>query len=73
MWWDYWDYVQNLFALWQVKNNKGKFNWKEFCDGGSLSVYLKTNKPLDIIKKKQILKDICAGMVHLEKENIIHR
>lgn len=29
--------------------------------------------PLDISKKVSILKDVSAGMIHLEKENIIHR
>ena len=26
-----------------------------------------------MIQKRKILKDVAAGMVHLEKENIIHR
>jgi hypothetical protein len=36
-------------------------------------VLLNSNAPLDITKKMKILKDIAAGMSHLEKENIIHR
>jgi serine/threonine protein kinase len=48
-------------------------NFSEFCDKGSLATLLFSRQPLEFSKKISILKDIAAGMIHLEKENIIHR
>jgi discoidin domain receptor family protein 2 len=40
---------------------------------GSLVSILYSKKSLDMSLRIQILKDVAAGMAHLEKENIIHR
>jgi serine/threonine protein kinase len=44
----------------------------EFCDGGSLSVYLST-KPKNPSFLVKVSKGIAAGMLHLHSEGLIHR
>lgn len=48
-------------------------NMVEFCSMGSLITLLRSNAPMNFKLKIQIMRDVAAGMVHLQRENIIHR
>ena len=45
----------------------------ELCEKGSLWSLLSGDEKLPMELRIQILKDVAAGMGHLEKENVIHR
>jgi len=49
----------------------------DYCNGGSLSEYLKNNPNLSISEKLQFIKDIAKGMLHLHRgirgKEVIHR
>ncbi|PRP88002.1 LRR receptor-like serine/threonine-protein kinase GSO1-like [Planoprotostelium fungivorum] len=44
----------------------------EYCEGGSLYTYLRKD-PVDMDVKRHFVRGIALGMLHLHKENIIHR
>ncbi|PRP84431.1 putative leucine-rich repeat receptor-like protein kinase [Planoprotostelium fungivorum] len=44
----------------------------EFCDGGSLYDYIRKNK-VDFDLKMKWINGIALGMLHLHKENVVHR
>ncbi|CAD5231889.1 unnamed protein product [Bursaphelenchus xylophilus] len=45
----------------------------EYCQGGSLDVYLQTTKNICVGERVQYLKEVASGMKFLEKEKIVHR
>ena len=46
---------------------------QEFCSLGSLVDLLRSQMPMDMDLKIQIIKGVASGMVHLQQENVIHR
>lgn len=45
----------------------------EFCEGGDLLKYIKSNGPFNQIKAMSLIKDVIEGYKCIEENNIIHR
>jgi len=45
----------------------------EYCEGGSLLAYLKSNQKMSKKQPIQWIFEICQGLSHLHKHNVIHR
>jgi len=45
----------------------------EFMENGSLWGMLQSDKPMNMVLKLQIIRDIAAGMYHLQLEKVVHK
>lgn len=65
---------QNIVAVFDAGESDGhSFIVMEYIEGETLSALIRNNAPLSIVRKIELMEDLCAGLDYAHRRGIVHR